>query len=463
MEPLYNFILESTLFNIGKDYTKEQCLEHFLILNKRKGIEENLLKEFINYVYSIWDDIYNNDEKLIPFRFSNTAVKLARNYELYISDIEKFCRHIGLGCKIKKNRIIIGDGSKSITINFGNGSIFGSKSAKGLEYEEVVRSNIIKFVKIMAFKNRNELSHKDVEETCEGKFKNLYAIYMRGDLDYVCELYKQNHKKWIEFWKDDVNMENLVQTNDEKETGTLPISMTGKANTRRNNSGQIIDPITLAIGSDLKTVLNDSGNIISDLQISSKSGDPVNISVKLNKAQLSGINVQKALNNDLFLKATKEGLTWQEVKTHPQYSKDIAASKTFFNNLGIKVSSIYKAYLNIAQGNHTNQEIELSKYGDYDQAQLGRLAQMLLGGNYWYVNPKYSKWISAKDAKFKFNFKRACIAKPRGDSPIGKTINIYGDINGVNCTIVFRTSGNQQELPYRLFIKTDVSRLVDMI
>jgi hypothetical protein len=400
--------------------------------NKTIKTGELVPTEFIDLMFNIWIDNFEKEPNKIPFRCDGKSVKLSASYEIYKDDI------LGLQDNIDNCKINFTTGKFTIndyTIKFGEGSLKGVTSAKGLSYEDTVVEQLIKTVELIAGKHsEGRLTKKDFEETITDKTLHcLYNMYDAGHLDEVLELYINSKDNPIDL--------------------STIIIKTGGGNTKRNSNGEIFDSEFNVTNSDIETVLEDSGNIIADVTINTKT--PVYISVKMKSSQLSGVMYKKAIaQNETFKNAVMSNETWDDIKT----AKEMVPFINFFNVLGIVPSDIFTAYKQIYSGK-SSKDIELTLNKNYDPTLLGCVFQKLLGGNYWYVKPGICEYVDYKDAGLKFNIDKASITST------GKGISVIGNINGLKAHVNFRTDGDRTvgPYPYRLFPQISVPDLIKKV
>lgn len=435
MKNLYSYICESIggSYSIGLGFSVKDCIDYIFHKNQKiskatSNIDEKSFECFLKYLYSIWVQSFKNDEAYIPLRFSNSnaTIKLHRDYKLYMEDIENCCKSANLNLVKKvKAREVTGFNIGKLSFAFGNGSLLTNRSAKGLGYEEVLKQNIIEFIKLIAgdhldgsIKDQNKLI--EISGDNVNRFANLFPIYLKGDFDDLLDGYiKAKHN---------FNFDQCID-------------LSGKKSTSRNKNGEIIDINNIEINDkvDVASVLKNSGNIIADVTILNK----LYISAKLEDAQLSGINIEKVLNNEAII---------DYILGNSGANDDVERSRKFIQDLGVDFDDLIDNIRNNRGG-------DVKVYDKYDKDKLGRMFQKLVGGNYWYTNPKKSVWVDAIDAKLIFEINKITISKT------GKTMRIKGKINNsVDAEFEFRTDGKMgKPYPYRLFPKVSVSDLINMM
>lgn len=431
MKSLYSYIFEaSNEYNIGADFSIQDCIDY---MHKNKKIENSLndvsdiqLKNLLTHLYQYWEQTFTNSPGSIPCRFSagKSEVKIKREYKMFADQLEEFCKSANIPfertiSKRVENGFILG-GKKGLKFIWGDGSLGGNRSKKGLDYEVILKNNIIKFVETISgdhpIKNDQEL--KNILGDAYATYSNIIPIYLGGGFNKLIDEYVRCKKK-----------EYLDEN----------ISLSGKKGVRRNQNSEIVDLKNLEFSTQkVNDVLVDSGEIIADLTI---IPDNTYISAKIDAAQLSGISVAEILNNDAI----------ENLINNKENSSDIIVKKVekFIQNLGIDFNSLIEA-LRDGTG-----KLEITD--KYDPTKLGGLFQKLVGGNYWYTNPKGSVFVPAIDAKLEFKAEKASISKS------GKTLHVKGQLNGLPAEIEYRTDGSGYPYPHRLFPKVDVPKLVDML
>ena len=418
--------------------TPEECRTYFNSIGRKiKQNGSTILQgqlvptEFIDLIYNIWIDNFESEPDKIPFRCDGKHVKLSPLYELYKEDILTLKDNIdNLSLDIVPGKIHI----NGITIIFGNGSLKGVRSSKGLSYEDDVIAQLIKVIELIAGKHDvKKLNQTEFNDTVTDKaLFCFYNMYEKGALDEVLDLYISNKDNPIDL--------------------TKIIIKTGGGNTKRNSKGEIFDSDFNITDSDIEQVLKDSGDIISDITI--KTDNPVYISVKMKSSQLSGVMYRKAIaTNETFKNAVMTNESWDSIKSDSAMIPYINVCTT----LGIIPEEVFAVYKRIFANESKDTSLRLNK--KYDPKKLGCIFQKLLGGNYWYVKPGICEYVDYKNANLKFNIQDAKITST------GKGININGDINGLKCEINFRTDGDRAigPYPYRLFPKVSVIDLIKKV
>lgn len=444
MKSLYQFILESAG---GFNKAPKDAIECRKYFDEHIKNGSNIPSSFIDFIYDTWTTRLGSDLKAIPFRCSDSAIKLARIYKNYLTDIVSFC---------EKNDIDIDTDSREgefkvekVTITFGDGSIAGGgrKAGGGLDFESVL---------------------------C----KNLQDLVLDDSANI--EVYKE---ATLNFWnkiKDSATIKSIrKQVNDGANVADF-IQVTGKGSTARNNVNQIIDAETFEVNMSKQTnldkateglvtnVLTQSGKIIADVTISDRPNpsdrkwdinhiDPndIYISCKDGDAQLTGISMKQPFYGDSPKNSKNTTLTnaYANGESYAEFMKhDDVCTKAFSSMCKMfdcDPEEVYNYFADPENKRKANVPLKIG-HADIDNDIVSTLMQLQVGGNYWYVNSNGEVAYLDDDIetnKFKFISKGNAKLEP-------KMIRIYGAIKtkhgAINCDLVFRTSGNFS-YPYRLF------------
>lgn len=432
MQSLYESLLTYNIMEgVFKDTPSsiEQCREYF-DNNIIKG--ENIPDEFIDLLFSIWQDNFEQNPLNIPFRCDGKHIKLSEAYRVFFNDILDLQKRVK-GCSITEHpdRFVI----NKCVVKWGEGSLRGNRAEKGLGYEDVVVEQLIRIIQLIAGEHKNgKLNQKQFESIISDSSLNYwFALYDGGGLNEVLDKYIKN--------PDGVDLSSVV-------------IKTGGGNVHRNDHNELYDDDFNVTNSDIEKVLKASGDIIADVTIKTKN--PVYISVKMKASQLSGVTYQRAMaKNETFKQAVLSQVEWDDVKD----DKEMIPFNNFCKVIGLDPYIVFSKYKDIYNGDSGVKTIEVSR--NYDPKLLGCLFQKLLGGNYWYVKPDVGicEYVDYKDAKLSFNISKANI------SDSGKGITITGDIDGLKSTLTFRTDGNKTigPWPYRLFPSISVPKLIEKL
>lgn len=385
---------------------------------------KNIPTEFIDRMFSIWQDNFESAPYKIPFRCDGKHIKMSRLYLAFKDEIEKLCKDLKIKFESYLDRIKIND----VKIEWGEGSLKGNRAEKGLSYEDDVVNELIQIVELVAGQHKEKKLNEKEFKTIVGNptLSEWWEFYNAGALNEIIELYPDCDLK-----------EKIIKT--------------GGGNTHRNDNGELFSDNFEITNSDIKDVLTDSGRIIADVTID--TNNPVYISVKMKASQLSGVSYREAIvKNETFKKAVQESESYDSVKN----SKDMIPFINLCEVLGLYPEDVYNKYKDIYSGNASDMDLEINK--KYNPKLLGILFQKLLGGNYWYVKPNIHTYVDANDAKLEFNVHSARL------SGSGKTITVKGDVKGLKSEITFRTDSEKYgPWPYRLFPKISVPDLIEKI
>lgn len=423
MKELYNYLVEASYTDAPMDPIQTR-----IYLDEKVKNGKNVPTEFIEYIFTLWRDNFEGNAGFIPFRGNGKSFKIARVYEICKDDIISYCKDIS--CPVKENQ-------KSIYINgvkfdWGDGSLKGIRAKKGLDYEDIVVSQLQEIVtKIAAKHQEGKLNKNEYNEVCDNPdLSHWYSFYEQGGLDEI--------------------LDEFAKTKD-IETVLKLIKKTGSSSTKRNKNGELFDSDFNITSSDMESVLKDSGRIIADVTIETKN--PQYISVKMKASQLSGVFYRKAMSsNEYFKQAVIDNDKYDDIKD----SKEMIPFVNLCNVLGMDPKDLFIKYKQIHGEGLKDKEIKIDNKISKDK--LGILFQKLLGGNYWYVKPGICEYVGYKNANLKVNVNSAII------SPEGKTILVKCDVNGIKSNLEFRTDGSiPGPYPYRLFPKISVPDLVNKI
>lgn len=324
----------------------EQAKEHF---------KNNHIDGFLDVLYGVWDEYKTRPgfDPFPPLRMRpDGAVKLARIYQPnkpkgkgYLADV-LFAAMDNAGIKytVTHNNLIVND----VLFIWGNGSPKGySSSKRGLDYEIQMVGVIKNVIRELA----NGVEPAEVFKECE----NLHPIYTAGDFSAAVEYAKKHNKP--------NDLDDIVRH-------------TGKISTMRNKFNSIFDKNTKLNTHNKRQIIKASGATIADIQIVVPGKEPVNISVKLEHAQLSAISQTAVMqSNKGFKDALKRSLPWSDVKNEPYMVNFINA----FELMGLDAEAVYNFYLN-----KENKKTELITC---DSNLISDFFAYIIGGNYWYVTP----------------------------------------------------------------------------
>lgn len=282
------------------------------------------------------------------------------------------------------NKTYHGPFKKNIWTNIYKGS-FSGKNRKlngGLDFEEELTTNLQNL--ILGNEISNDNNRYDITMSLWNKISNKPVIK---------KLQKKN-----------LNLDEIKKY----------VFVSGKGKTARNAIGQILNNDTFEVNVSKKTpvenedeienVLTQSGKIIADVTIT-LDGDKFNksdikhvnsediyISCKDGDAQLSGISMQqpfygnspKTQNKSYIIDCYKNKKSYDEFISE----KDeicVIAFHNLCNLMGVDEKEIYD-YFAQPKKERKKVQIKISKEPDKNDELFAVLIQLLVGGNYWYVN-----------------------------------------------------------------------------
>lgn len=254
----------------------------------------------------------------------------------------------------------------------------------------------------------------------------------------------------------------------------------GKGSTERNKYNQILNSKTFDVNINKKlqvddndidkveNVLTQSGKIIADVTITldkdfNKSDinhvnkSDIYISLKDSASQFSGISLQqpfygncsKKNNNSYLIQCYRQNKSYEEFAS----SDDISSStfKGLCNFLGVSPKLVYDYF---KQDRKDRKRVEFNVTNNEKSNEIiSILIQLLIGGNYWYVNSNgHIYYINDNIETNKFKF----VADGKGylESTMIAVTGYLETKNGKEKTVLkFRdSSGNDDSYPFRLFI-----------
>ena len=283
----------------------------------------------------------------------------------------------------------------NIKLDLHNG--FGVSYRNGIEFELQVQAGIINFL-------QHVIQYDGLKDNTEPE-----DITDRKGIPYIFELYKQGGLNDIIF---DLKNDKSIDLKDR-------IIITGNKDTKRNLKGQIINTSTFEISKNIKNIIRNSGEIIADITIISSKG-PQYISVKKKEAQNTSINVRCVSN---YLK----------------YGKNEEGYNNFCKTFGLDPEELRDTLIN-----HKNTNLKISNPNLKD---IENLIKMIVGGNYWYLNPDGCRFVNELNGK---------LEKITNIRTTNKQLVIDATFNNKNVKIVFRTDQDNEKYPYRFFVIFDM-------
>lgn len=269
-----------------------------------------------------------------------------------------------------------------------------------------------------------------------------------------------------------------------KDTISKYVFVSGKGSTARNKYGQIINTNTLDVNIDKKlnidsadenaiqNVLTQSGKIIADVTITADDNfdksdinhvntDDIYISCKDGASQFSGISFQSPFYGTSKKTNPKSDLT-DSFKNDDAYSDfidkksdNVKAFQNLCKLLCVDPEMVYD-YFKQPRSNRTSQKF-VSTGNTVNGDVISTLIQLLIGGNYWYVNTNSEPIFIPDDIEtnaFKFIPDNSGHLDP-------SQIVITGKMNGLKAELKFRDSnGTKDGYPFRLFIVPSAKHLI---
>lgn len=262
------------------------------------------------------------------------------------------------------------------------------------------------------------------------------------------------------------------------------VFVSGSGKTSRNNDNQIINKDTLEINinkklskseeNDIENVLTQSGKIIADVTITADDNfdksdfkhinkEDIFISCKDGASQFSGISMQMPFYGTSKKTSPKSDLldSFADGESYAEYNKKDTDNVKSFNNLCkllcIDPNEVYDYY---AQPKSDRKKKNIKTVGSVDGNLVSVLIQLLIGGNYWYVNSDSDPIYIDDDIdtnRFKF--------EPDNNAHLEPTlIAVSGNLNGRHAEIKFRDSaGTTAGYPFRLFIVPREKHLINRL
>lgn len=354
---------------------------------------------------------------------------------------------------------------KNIWTSLFKGDFSGNRGKGGVEFEHKLAANIQTL--ILNSKLPDGTPYKEVSEKLFNKIKDTDTIKTLLEMRENSEL-------------------------DEKTIGSY-VFVSGKGKTARNKYNQIINTNTFEVNvskkntltheteDEIENVLTQSGKIIADVTITldgdkfNKSDikhvnkDDIYISCKDGASQFSGISMQqpfygdsqKTNNNSYIVKCYKNNVSYDDFisgKALTPITEDdkicINAYKNLCNFMGVNGKIVYDYFKQPKNERPEKQPLNIAKSDEENDEIIATLIQLLIGGNYWYVNSSGDVvYIDDDIDGNKFTF----IPSKNGqlDSSQIKISGIIRTNDGdTKCDLKFR-NGDKEDYPFRLFIYPD--------
>lgn len=428
----------------------------------RRHLEKS--EPFKNLVERAWDrwmapDGYNGNIKDIPFRFDITHhIKIAREYKDII-DLPTISANPD--DKIDPVSLSTPDSGK-IIIYIGNGNLFASAGTNGYKFE----NDIIETLRNYIYTYNDGDFHIDQLSINDPKILSTLKLIdsneaLKNDIAEIIDSYK----------KFDIIYETGAHNIQRDMDSMLDIIDKLQEDLRSDLSQSKSDsPFKSRSDKDMIEFLNNSGTIIADITVSGQDhqnkydSEDIYISIKDKIAQLSGVVFSKTRSSSDNTCRWIDRVLGSKDKDHIP-DADRKKFDTFFSMLGLDPDELIDIYINNdfeSEGKMENGN-RILKIDKTPSIVFSRFIQMLIGGNYWYINPSKVMWIPSKPINIKFAPTDAYIARPKSNNNWGKTIAIRGDLGDIkNLTIYIRTSG-QGQYPYRIFPKISSDQLSAII
>lgn len=426
-------------------------------------INENIVDIFENLFTKEY--IHHKNKKTKTFDYGPTVIKMLLDGkklklgmhgdegEITIDDFEEE--------KLKSLQDIFGQRSWQEDLNDFNKSYkkYGTNKKNNNIWQSIFKGDISgQYRKInggMAFED--ELC-KALQELIihNGNFINVYNC-KEVALNFYKEM-NENHKQLL----------NILKQKSTEEISKY-IFVSGKGRTDRNSNDEIINK-NFEINSDKNEIeknLKNSGKIIADITITDNinfkksstidKGDENNIyiSCKDGISQLSGIELSepfygvygKSKEKSTLINCYKDNLSYEEF--NKKNDNNVKAFNLLCNFLNIDPKIIYE-YFKIDVDNRKSETINTINTDINKNIIFSHLIQLIIGGNYYYINSNGT--VEYIDYKLKDKFEFITDNKAKLDS---KQIAVYGKIkinNTIinNCAFKFRNSAGGN-YPFRLF------------
>lgn len=355
---------------------------------------------------------------------------------------------------------------QNIWTSLFKGDFSGKRGKGGIVFEHIMASNIQTLI-LNNGKLPDDTPHKKVSEELFKKIKDTHTIKELLGM-------RKRHKL------------------DESNIGSY-VRVSGKGKTARNAYNQIINTNTFEVNiskkntltheteDEIENVLTQSGKIIADITITLE-GDKFNksdikhvnkndiyISCKDGDSQFSGISMQqpfygdsqKTNNNSYIVRCYKNDISYEDFincKFEPISDDDkvcVNAYKNLCNFMGVDGEVVYNYFKQPKNERPEKQPLDIAKSDEENDEVIATLIQLLIGGNYWYVNSSgVIAYIDDDIDGNRFTF----IPSKKGQLDSSQ-IKISGMIktgkdNFAKCDLKFRNA-DKEDYPFRLFIYPD--------
>lgn len=454
-EGAYNLAWSEKSFKDDESYNTPKDAEEYI--NHINGQFHNLkdlknFQEFLSLVAGVWQDSFGMTKELIPLRFTSDAYKkdnklpsfkLARAYW----EVEEVTKPLDIKPKGSSDRKINIDG---VSIEEGNGMGGG---LKGYKFEdEMVEALIQYFVAGLSIEEPNDWKISPDAKKALMKINNnadLRDILVKAQ-DYYAGLPGKN-EDYVKLLKD-----QIYKTGESKNKRGIRNIIPS-----RNEEDVQRDP-----NKDInKEIRDQSGEIISDININISGNQSIHLSIKRSKAQLSGIAVQdketgKYMENILKIAEQRNSPDYDYLSHQGGIAKDLEEFNGFRMSLGIDPKSVYDGWKN----RKPKDQLDLSFLEDKVEGmeeKIGEMVQNILGGNYWYVSPDTCVWVPPHSLHIKYIPDRSYITAGANGKK-GTGVVIKGKIEGdISADLTIRSTGSGY--PYRMFTIVDVQDLLSKV
>ena len=380
---------------------KEDYINAIMKVIGWRASNESILRLFIGNAFDAWQNEYHLSKTNIPFRFTSNPknLKLARCYADHDSLLgSRRTANIG-GVKV-----IIGNG-----LGHGQGGYKFEADALGGICQYMVNGCSVEGLSVSA-PVLSMLRHID-ESALKVKLAECYRFYCSTNNNIspatpVDEVVKALEKYCYQTGEsaNKRGIDNVLQTKDIKVDRDGTESIQTVMDTRKA-----------------------SGQIISDIDLNTGTGENIHISIKEGRAQLSGVVVSPSAAGkwiEHVLDASAAGEDYDEVVKGRMGTQFV----DFFTAIGVNPRSVFDQWKN--RGTTDTLPLRLTDSNNY--ALCATIIHNIIGGNYWYVSPKKCLWVPYEDMGGEFIPKNAYMTGS------GKGITVVGSIGDCAVKIVVR-------------------------
>lgn len=413
--------IPATDFEVGKD-------EYVELITTLIGKDSQALREFVEKAWDAWQIVQKRvltTPKLIKVGLKHLTTEDARKSTVPFRFIDekhpvKIMRLVAAEMGIESRKIVGG-------VKFVVGDGLGRNGSRGYKFEKDLVGTLQSWV-LSGFLIDSSWN-PDLRATIE----NIRNSELRKIIeDYVTSGYGSEEWKIPEL-RDESRLRRLVSS--VVVHGNQMYIDTGKKNTQR--------PFPLMMNDEDGSILRKSGGVISDITLVGPNKELTFLSVKQSRGQLTGSVVSRYVaGGNRWMDVVLGGLEDVDGESRAQFDE-------FFKTVGIDPGDVVDKF---AGGQPVSGQ-NLRVWKGYDAKKTARLFQSLVGGGYWYVNPKLCVWVPDKPTNKEFRMTKAPIITGTG-------IKVVGEIGGVPCYFELRTD-KHQKFPIRLFPGTrDIEGLI---